>query len=374
MSIIFSVFKFNLLRLFRNFKSSGIMFILPIVFMGVFALAFGQSTQLSFSTGIFISEDVKSYAPDFKKILSDISNDEKEIEMKLSEYASEDILKSDIREGKVDSGISVTKREISAPSELPFQVAIIVKETDNNTLPITAILQNVAYGTTVSQSPVDVQSLNKNAGEAVSVFNILAPGLMIYGLLILIPGIAETFTSITEKNYVFRILNSKATSSEIIAGSVLYYLVISVIQLLILYLTASLFGYNATGSVFIALIPGLLTAVFAIGLGILIGSFSRRVDTATNLGTMVSIVLGFFSGSFINGIGKVFEFELWGRIWQFNDLIPSKWGTVAIEKILTENKGIADIQTELLILAISGIVLLALSIVVYQKRQLAVRS
>lgn len=168
----------------------------------------------------------------------------------------------------------------------------------------------------------------------------------------------------------FHVFPSVAVNRE----SVVYYLVLSIIQVVLLYATATIFGYKATGSVLYALAPSLLSALFVIGVGLLIGAFAKKSDAAANVGTIVSIIFGFFSGSFITGIGKVLEFTVAGKTVQFNDLLPTKWGTVAIEKILTQNLTLADIKTELLILGFSGAFLLILGVFVYQKKQLSVQS
>jgi ABC-type multidrug transport system permease subunit len=389
MKIILAVIKYNILNLIRNFKSAGIMFILPIVFMGIFAVAFGSnSASISFKTGVYVEDSVSTYAPDYNKILEDLDKDSKPLTITTNIYTDKNKLQEDIKSGVVDTGLfvfsnpkfAVLQTQLQMPpqaqnqtqQELPFKVELTFQEQNYQTQLIQSVLKDVVYSSMLGQG-ASIQTSFTSTQKDVSSFDLLAPGLIIYGLLILIPGIAQTFTAITEKRYIFRFANSQANSVHIITGSVIYYLLLSAIQILLLYLTAVAFGYSASGNVLYALVPGVLSALFVIGVGLLIGAFVKKTDAATNIGTIVSIILGFFSGSFISGIGSVLEFNLFGRTIQFNDLLPSKWGTVAIEKILSKNMQLSDITTELMILGISGAVLLLIGIIVYQKKQLNVQ-
>jgi hypothetical protein len=110
-----------------------------------------------------------------------------------------------------------------------------------------------------------------------------------------------------------------------------------------------------------------------ISLGLFLGSLFDKSSGAANLGSIVSTVLGFFSGAFIAGIGKLWEFDLLGQKMQFNDLFPTKWGTEALTKILTDNRNLGDITKELTILGVSGVITLALAIWFYADRHLKAR-
>ncbi len=372
MKIILAVIRFNILSLVRNLKSSGIMFVLPVVFMGIFAMAFGgNSSAVTFRAGVLVDPAIQRYAPDFNAILNSLHDTVDTVKVTSTVYTDEAKLKDDLTSGKIDSGMVVSPSP--DPTAYPLQFDLLFKEQNYQTGQILSVEKDVIEQVNSAQSGMITTEFLTTQGD-VSSFDLLAPGLIIYGLLILIPGIAQTFTAITEKKYIFRFANSQANSAQIIAGSVVYYLLLAFIQILLLFFTARACGYQASGNVLLAVFPGLLSALFVIGVGLLIGSFVKKTDAATNIGTILSIIMGFFSGSFIPGIGQVLEFKLFGQQMQFNDLLPSKWGTVAMEKVLSQNLGLGDITTELTILAISGVVLLSAGIFVYQKKQLSVQN
>ncbi len=357
MQITLAVFKFNLLGLLRNLKSAGIMFIIPVVFMGVFAVAFGGDNQsVQMKIGIFIESSAKSTAPDFEGTLKQIDDESENLDLQVSTYDSATELENSLRDGQIGIAMQVT----SADEGVPFEIKIQGKESSVDYIIAKSVLVDIVNQVIYADKIISTEVLAQG-GASESVFNQLVPGLIVYGVLILIPGIAQGFAAITERKYIQRLAYSKAKARHIIAGSILYYLLLGAVQVVFLYGTATMFGYRSTGSPLLAIIPGLLTVVFVIG-------------AATNLGTILSIILGFFSGSFISGIGSVLEFNFLGRIWQINDIIPSKWSTVAMEKILADNLGLADIAGELAILSVSGLIFIALGILIYYKRQLSVES
>jgi ABC-type multidrug transport system permease subunit len=369
MQIIFSVFKFEILNMLRNFKSAGIMFILPVVFMGIFAFAFGSNSNiLSFSVGIFQDKtQITNGAPDLSAIIKKVDDDSETIQINVVNYDTEADLNKAIEDEKVSVG-AILSFDVTQNGKM--NTSLVGKTNSTAFAQNKSIIEEILYSVTLPESSQIKTTQIGTTSIKFSVFNLLVPGLMIYGLLILIPGIAQSFTEFTEKNYVFRLKNSKAKSWQLIMGSVLYYMFLSIIQIIILYLTALAFGYTASGNVLYALAPALLTALFVIGMGLLIGSFVKKTEAATNIGTIVSIIFGFFSGSFISGIGQLAKFDLFGTTYEFNDLLPSKWGTTAIDKILAKNLGLSDITNELLVLFVSGVVVIIIGIVVYNQRQL----
>jgi ABC-2 type transport system permease protein len=366
MSTIAAIFRLNYHNTFRNLKSSGIMFVLPIVFMAIFGLAFGQENTFDFTLGTYQSEF--SQELDLKTIFEEVSQESDSLEITVREYETEQSLVDAVDSEQVDVGVVTTSNVDSRQSS--FEVIVpsdsLGAEIERNIVS-DILTQIVTRQEVVSTRVLDPESQN------LSGFDFLVPGLIIYGLIILIPGVAESFTRIIEKKYIFRFAFSRISSVEIITGTVLFYLSIGVIQAFLLYYTSLLFGYQVTGSVLVAIVPILLSLLFCIAVGIMIGAFFKKSEAATNTGTIVSIIFGFFSGSFIAGIGNILEFELFGRTFQFNDFLPTKWGTQAVEAILTKDQGLTDIQLELWVLAISGLVFVLLAAWVFSVRQLKYR-
>ncbi len=359
MSTIFSIFIYNFKSIFRNFNSTGIMFILPIVFMGIFGLLLGsQVNKLDFSLGVYTNPDIpKDMIENLNLVtnIEEISKESEDLEFQVKNFGSLQELEDKIKDGEITVGIKLTEKMNQPQFEVMFNDNNLENSIKANT--IKEILTNIYFQ---NSSPI-TSTVIKTSQQVKNPFDILAPGLIVYGILILMPGIAQKWTEISEKNQIFRYNNSRVSSFELVLGNFLFYLIIGLIQVVILYITAQVFGYNPTGNLLLAFIPASLTLFFVIGIGILIGTFYNKMESSNNTANILSIILGFLSGSFIVGIDSALEFKLFGKTLAFNDFIPTKWSTKAMESILTRNNGLMDIQFEIIVLRLSGILALGLS-------------
>ncbi|MEM1312060.1 MAG: ABC transporter permease [Patescibacteria group bacterium] len=365
MNKIFSTFLLSFKSVFRNLKSSAIVFVLPVVFMSVFGLAFGGENNVRFSLGIY-QLDKSEF--ELSRIFQELSDEDNNIELTISDYNDRESLKKDVEIGNQSIGVLLLDNVQSSP-----EFEILLPQNNAASQVNSSIVLDTINRAFFAKDNININVINPSK-ENMTGFDFLAPGLIIYGLIILIPSIAQSFSQINEKNYIFRYTFSKISALEIILGNVLFYFIIGIVQAIILYYVAIMFGYQTTGNLGLAILPILLTLFFVIAVGLLISAVVSKSEAATNLGTIISIILGFFSGSFISGIGNILEFDILGRNVQFNDFLPTKWGTVAVDKILKDDLALIDIQTELWILSFLGLIVLALSIWIYANRQLKYQS
>lgn len=369
MKTVLAIAIYNYKSLFRNFKSAGIMFILPVIFIGLFGVAFGAGGDIeAFNIGM-IKSDNEPYEA-FKTVLSDLrQNEASERELfTIEEYDSAEDAEAAVKDEQISLYLTVDEDFYPGGDG----GVTVYGETLNPLYNATAgIIQSVAAGYMGQDlSFYESVSLESQNTQDLSPFDYLAPGLIVYSILILMPGIAQDFTEITEKSYIFRYFTSKTKSWQILLGTGLYQFSLAFVQTLISYATAVAIGFNAEGNVLNGLVVAIPTGIFVVAVGLLIGGAVKKVDTATNIGTMLSIILGFFSGSFISGIGRIWEFELFGSTIQFNDLLPTKWATVAMETVLRDNGSLSDVSGALAYITASSVVLLVISVLIYRQRQL----
>lgn len=368
MFTVWAVFLHTFKANFRNLKSSGIMFALPLVFMGIFGLAFGGESAVEIPVGVVQGE---RESLDVGALLEESVAGTDNLNITSTLVADETELRERIEAEEFEIGLL-----IETPNANPqtFAYELIVPDGNTTALVNRAVLTELLTAIRFGEAANIPVSIVNPEQDNLSGFDYLAPGLMVYGLIILIPGIGSDFTRIVEKNQIFRYAGSRVKAGEIILGNTLFYLLVGVIQTVILYFTARAFGYQAVGSVTLTIVPALLVLLFVVAVGLLIGAFFRKTESATNVGTILSIILGFFSGSFIQGIGTLWEFDLFGRSTQFNELLPTTWGTSAFEQLLTRGRTLADVQLELAVLFVSGLVTILIGTFVYARQQLQFRA
>ena len=296
MNKIFDTFLLSFKSVFRNLKSSAIIFILPVVFMAIFGLAFGGETNIRFELGIY-QPDQSEFK--LQEIFQEASDTSENLEIKIKNYDDLKELKGDVEKNLISIGVSLPN---SLSSGAEFELLLQQNDTSsqiNSSVIVDIINQTIFQGQNINRTITNPDK------ESLSVFDLLAPGLIVYGLIMLIPSIAQSFSQISENKYIFRYAFSKISAMEIILGNVLFYFCLGLIQAIILYNIALLFGYQASGSLALAVVPILLTLFFVIAVGLLIGGMFKKSESATNIGTIINIILGFFSGAFISGIGNI---------------------------------------------------------------------
>ncbi len=348
MSKVLAITTKNLKEAIRNWKSVAIVFILPLVFMGIFALAFGDAFQNVYSLGV-IKSDAPLY-PAVRSVLNSITQQNSTAPLiTVSEFGEEAEAATALADGKVTGYLKI--------NDALTDFNLILSGKDQNSPALAAIVKEVVDGFTQREpSLLSVEIEEVSASEELSGFQFLAPGLIIYGIIIMITQVALEFSRIKEKGQVFRYFTSKTKSWQIILGYFLHYIVIGVIQVVILITSAMSFGMNMEGNpldVFLLAIP---TVFFTIGIGLIIGSLIDRPDPASNVATIIGIVLGFLSGAFI-----------WTTrvVW-----LPTTQAAEGIIQIVQYGKGIADVTDNFFAVILGSILVLAMGTIAFQYKQL----
>ncbi|MFW5702374.1 MAG: ABC transporter permease [Candidatus Dojkabacteria bacterium] len=345
--------RMNSYNILRNFKSAGILFVLPAIFMGIFALAFGTDfSEQEYEIGLVRGEAVSEQQfQAFQEILG-----------------SEDSpFNYEIFENEQDALNAIEEDELAAYALLePGSLTLRGDQFEAEFEQVSTILETFAgrfFG--IDNSFFMSEPIGTQEDTIKSPFDIVAPGLMIYGILILIPAMAQQFTQLEEKNLTFRLFTSRANAFEVIAGTAIYYLFLSMLQSVLLYYTAIIFGYNGFQNIVLTMVVAIPIGLFTTGLALIIGSLVSKVDSASNAGTILSVVLGFLSGAFIGGVSDVFAINIAGNTYAVTDLLPSKQATDALIAVLSQGKGIDAIYSELIISTLGALITLVLGTILY---------
>lgn len=343
----------NLKYTFRDLKSNGIVFILPIVFMFVFALVFNRDfgdVQLKLAT----VQTENTFYNGFVEQLQEIEDNESEKVFTITEYSDESEAHKSIEDG--DNYVFLKPED---------EKITLVRDSSN-------VLANSAEGVirnigNTSDSFIQTEDIVDTENH--TAFQLQAPGLIVYGILIMIPQVSAGLALLREKNYIFRYFTSRVKSIDIILGFFMSYVVIGLIQTVILFLSAVLFGFESAGNIYQALLFALPTTFFAIGAGLLLGGIATKGEMAQNLGTILSIILGFLSGSFVAGIENL-TFDLFGKSISVTTFIPTFYASDGMRKLLLYGQGIGDVINEMIIVSVAGIIILILGMFVFHQRQM----
>jgi ABC-2 type transport system permease protein len=361
--IALQIAKKNFIEFFRDFKSSAIVVIMPLVMIAVFGFIFkGDTSTMQFNIG-YVTDNSPQYQA-LVQIIKELKNTDQRITLFIMNPYE------DIEPAK--QSIITNNNSIVLKWNNPQGITLIGDNRNPYFGAASGIINKVAIDFfQIEESIIKHESINAEIQSKFTAFDLLVPGLMIYGLLILIPHTAGLMTEIREKNYLLRYYLSKATSFDIIMGYTLSQMALAIIQTILLFYAAQAFGFKPIGSIFDAAIIAIPANLFIVGTGLLIGAFVNGANNAANVGTIVSVILGFMSGSFIVGIETVTRIgEIGGRMISFNQIFASTFATQALSQVLLYGKPLKDIGFELTALTISSLIVLIAGIYFYNKLQL----
>jgi ABC-2 type transport system permease protein len=229
------------------------------------------------------------------------------------------------------------------------QVALIkiVEEYQDN---LVANIQSQTSGSSAEPLKLfegDVESVSGT--ESFSQFDFLAPGMMLFAILLLATTVAASLTREVEKGTLARLRISKMSSFDMLFGALIPWSIVAAIQVLILLTVALIMGFNWQGglnSIVLAMFIGVIGGIGSIALGMIIASFAKNDTQAFNLGIMVVVPTSFVVGAFFQ-LPQVVLGEIMGRSFQIYDILPWTHILNALKSVLIYGNGLSAITYDL---------------------------
>lgn len=306
------------------------------------------------------------------------------VNMQFSNGTTVDALTDNIQRGAVDAGIIVPEDFTSCV--LNGQQANITIVSDNSNPQVSAQVSAVLTGIIESMSTQVAQSklataLNITTAQATSYivpyavntqgvvegsssyFEFIAPGMMMMTVMMsVMTGLPGAITMERELGTLDGIMVAPINRLSIILGKSLAQLTRGLLQgFIIMVLAITLFGVTIQGS--ILLVVGLLLlGVFSfVGLGIALTSLAKDQETATMIMMTIMFPMMFLSGIF-------FPIKMMpGFMQTISSFLPLTYATDAMRKVMVLGAGIPQITTELIVLTVFGLVLLAIAVPLFKK-------
>jgi len=200
-------------------------------------------------------------------------------------------------------------------------------------------------------------------------FDLYAPGMMIFALLMLIPQTAMLVAREMRWKTLRRLRLTRMRAVDLLAGVSLAQLVVAAAQVVIVFLTALVMGFHNQGSLAVALLVGLVVSFSAIGQGLVVACFSRNDSEAANLGSTLTMLQVFLSGAFFQ-FTPITLFTLAGHQIDLFDVFPATHGFMALQHVLSYGFGPGEIGFRLLATGVlSGLYFVA-GVLIFQRLQL----
>lgn len=171
------------------------------------------------------------------------------------------------------------------------------------------------------------------AGE-VSEFDLYAPGMMVFALLMVIPQTAMLVARERRWGTLRRLSLTRLGPGALLGGVSLAQMVVAVVQVLLIFAGALALGFHNRGSLAMAVVIGVSISFSSVGLGLLVAGFVENDSQAANVGSTFAMLQVFLSGAFFQ-LPPLTLFHLAGHQIDLFDVFPATHGFLALQQVLT---------------------------------------
>ncbi len=299
----------------------------------------------------------------------------------ISNVSSVADIRDMVQKGDLEGGIIIPSN--FSTSIMTGQQGTLIIVSDESNPQISATIQGVLktvfdeMGTAIAQQKV--QALNvTNTLAVVKPFNVqtqgivsgnptyfdfIAPGIMAMTVMMsVMTGLPVAISQEKEIGTMDGMMVAPINRLSIILGKTLGQTARGLIQgIIILILAVGLFGVAIQGSILLVFALLLLGVFSFVGLGIVITSFTKDQETAQMLMMTLMFPMMFLSGVF---------FPIQQMPWYMQDIskiLPLTYASDALRKVMVLGAGIPQISTDLIVLIVFGVVMIAIAVPVFRR-------
>ncbi len=190
--------------------------------------------------------------------------------------------------------------------------------------------------------------------------NSVVPGLIVYAVIFMIMTIAQSFSTERQEGLLRRLNTTPMTSSEFMGSQIITHMLISIVQVIIVFTFAFLLGFRPDSGIQGILLALAVTAIFSlssVGLGLITATVSKTPEAATGI-SFVFILPQMFFGTFVP-ITSITQ--------QIAKFIPSYYLLDALKMIFEGNWMNTNIFLDLGVISIVSITIVVIGILLFEK-------
>lgn len=189
---------------------------------------------------------------------------------------------------------------------------------------------------------------------------VLAPGIVLFGFVMLMFSSAMILSRDRESAFFSRLLTAPVRARDFVAAYSLPYLPVAIIQGILLFVIGLFLGLEVSGSVLLVVLVLLVTSVFYIGLGMVLGSLLPLAPLSGAYA--VVLLLTIFGGAWMDleAIGGVFQ--------SVGDALPFAHALDATRDVMVQGAGFGTIATDFYWVLGYTVVVVALALVFFRRK------
>jgi ABC-type multidrug transport system permease subunit len=384
-----SIARKTLLEYLREPLLLGLLFVFPIMMLGFYYVAFGDTEQglAQFLNVWVVNEDAGGTATEGERWQAGAQLIQV---LRQVEWEGEAVFDVAVVKDRRTAEITVRERKAALLLVIPPDFSQALLDGPETAAP--AVVSLVGYPNAdnfvFAQSIVEalVREFSRFAlgwGEdAVSVdyeflpgtgtmsdFDFGVPGMIVFGIMFVTITTATTLVRENVSGTLARLRLTRISARDLLLGVALAQMVIAFVMVPVTFGAALLMGFQSHGSLLLATGVGLLLSLSAVGLGLMTVCFVRTESEAANLAATVGVLMVIVSGA-MYPMPDVPIATVAGRTVQLYDLLPSTHAAEAMRRVLVLGEGLGAIGYELFAMSLLAVVILAAGVGLYQRMQL----
>jgi len=413
-----SIAKKDFKELTRDRRGLAMILLFPMFFMLVFVFAFGGMGQnephnlavVNYDKGASmpLTGEQVNFGNNLTKVLEDSQYQDSDVHLFNVTLTTESEANEKIKQRDVDATLIIPEnysQSVVALITASFQSQVLSSTLPSTNLSSTLIIRGdtgyTGFGTTQGiLTGVLEQYQDKMVGEiqkaitgspgvtpdtylqtrvesipgtgSFTTFDFMAPGMIVFAILLLTTTVATGLTREVEKGTLSRLKLSKMTSFDLLFGGLIPWSLVAAAQVIILLIVAVLIGFHWQGGIYallLAVLVGIIGGIASVSLGMIIAAFARNDRQAANLGTLISVPASFLVGAFFP-LPSVVIANFWGQAFQLYDILPWTHVLSALRSTLTYGGGWETIAYQVGWAVLLTVILFVIGVGLFAKNRL----
>ncbi len=269
--------KRNLKEIYRNPVLLGFLLGMPVAFMLVFVAATGggQAGPITLSVA---DEDRSQNSSAFIQYLGSVDA----IELNEPIYNEESQAQEDLENGKISFYLFIPSGfEEAKQAQQTINLELVYKAADPMIgLQLKPIIEAVGSEFLGVAPPLNVELKGTESKIKNPAVNFYAPGIVVFGLMILISTAAEIIAGDREKGFLSRMFTTPAKPWDFILGYSLPFIPVLIVSTFIYLGVGMALGLTVVGNLGYAFLVFFLIGLCAIGIGMIVGSLVKSESQA----------------------------------------------------------------------------------------------
>lgn len=380
---IFDIVQLNFKQLIRDKKNLFFLLLFPAVFMLIFGIGFGDNVESDVDIAVINHDNASgvNLGNELVGVIKDFNSSENESLFTVHEVSSEDKAQKMLENGSVSTILIIPQgftsdmgNNMSSLGEIIIKGNPIDADYGIGSSVISGIVSefskqiiNKVAGQTIPEIELKYEDLNISSS---STFDLYAPGLIVFAILMTITVVASNVATEEESGMIKRLRLSKMKTIDYVVGNLISWSFVGVIQVIIMLLVAVLVGFKWEGGIYtlvLACIVGIVTTFSSVAVALIIVALSKNAKQASSISPIIAVPLSFIAGAFIPLPDCVIA-TINNQQIQIYEILPWNQAITAIRQVLTYGQGLDAIFMNLIIILIMGIILLAISVLLFNRK------